>query len=106
MVRPTTTAPAAARAPSRAYGYTPGQGALVVNGKPAEELFTRERHRKLLDKPFTVTGTHGKFSAQIKCTGGGVSGWAGAIQHGIARALISAGPTYRPALKRAGLLTA
>ncbi len=83
----------------------PGQGAVVVNGKPAEEMFMRDHHRKLLDKPFIVTGTQGKFSAQIKCTGGGVSGWAGAIQHGITRALISAGPTYRPALKRAGLLT-
>jgi small subunit ribosomal protein S9 len=83
----------------------PGQGAVVVNGKPAEELFTRDIHRRLLDEPFAVTGTQGKFSAQIKCTGGGVSGWAGAIRHGVARALLTSDPSHRPALKRAGLLT-
>ncbi|MDA1239372.1 MAG: 30S ribosomal protein S9, partial [Chloroflexi bacterium] len=62
-------------------------------------------HRKLLDQPFAVTGTQGKFSAQIKCTGGGVSGWAGAIRHGIARALTVADEGNRRALRTEGLLT-
>ncbi len=83
----------------------PGEGAIVVNGKPAESLFARQIHRQQIEEPFVVTGTQGKFSAQIKCAGGGTSGWAGAIRHGIARALTASDESLRPPLKKAGLLT-
>ena len=83
----------------------PGSGAIVINGKPAEEIFTREVQRREFLEPLALTDTEGRFNAQIKCSGGGVSGWAGAIRLGIARALIEADTGLRPTLKRAGMLT-
>ena len=83
----------------------PGQGTIIVNGKPADELFSRAIYRQQIMEPLVVTGMEGRFNAQIKCAGGGVTGWAGAIRHGIARALIASDPDLRPPLKRAGLLT-
>jgi small subunit ribosomal protein S9 len=78
----------------------PGNGAIVVNGRPMEEIFTRDTHRAEVLSPLTRLGRDGKFSAQIKCAGGGVSGWAGAIQMGLARALVAADPSAKPTLKR------
>ncbi len=78
----------------------PGNGAIVVNGKPFEEIFTRDTHRAEILSPLTRLGREGRFSAQIKCEGGGISGWAGAIQMGIARALVASDPAIKPALKR------
>ena len=78
----------------------PGNGAVVVNGKPLEEVFSRESHRSEVLSPLTRLGREGRFSAQVKCEGGGVSGWAGAIQMGIARALVASDATVKPALKR------
>lgn len=78
----------------------PGNGAVVVNGKSFEEIFTRDTHRAEILSPLTRLGREGRFSAQIKCEGGGVSGWAGAIQMGIARALVASDPSIKPALKR------
>ncbi len=84
----------------------PGGGAIVVNGKPADEVFDRDLHRDEIMLPLKRAGAEGKFSAQVKCEGGGVSGWAGAIRLGIARALIEADPALRGTLKRApSLLT-
>ena len=83
----------------------PGAGAVVVNGKPAEQLFTRELQRREFLEPLALTNMEGRFNAQVKCTGGGISGWAGAIRLGIARALIEADAGLRPALKSAGMLT-
>jgi len=77
-----------------------GNGAIVINGKPFEEVFSRDTHRAEVLSPLTRLGREGKFSAQIKCDGGGISGWAGAIQMGIARALVASEPTVKPLLKR------
>lgn len=78
----------------------PGNGAVVVNGKPLEEVFSRDSHRAEVLSPLTRLGREGRFSAQVKCDGGGISGWAGAIQMGIARALVASDPNVKPALKR------
>jgi len=83
----------------------PGPGDLVVNGKPLEEAFPVLRHRNIILQPFKVTGTEGQFSATVKVEGGGTGGWAGAIRHGIARALVESDVALRPPLKKAGLLT-
>ena len=78
----------------------PGNGAVVINGKPMEEIFSRDIHRAEVLSPLTRLGREGRFSAQIKCEGGGISGWAGAIQMGIARALVASDESVKPALKR------
>ena len=83
----------------------PGQGAIIINGKPAEEIFSREAWRRQIEEPFAVTDMDGKFNAQIKCVGGGVSGWAGAVRLGIARALLASSDQLRPPLKKAGMLS-
>jgi small subunit ribosomal protein S9 len=78
----------------------PGNGAIVINGRPLEEVFSRDVHRNEVVSPLRRLGRDARFSAQIKCDGGGISGWAGAIQMGIARALVASDPTLKPALKR------
>lgn len=80
--------------------YPGGNGGIVVNGKAVEEVFTRPLHQLEINEPFKRLGVEGKFSAQIKCRGGGLSGWAGAIRLGIARALVEADGAVKPALKR------
>ena len=77
----------------------PGNGAVVVNGKPMEEIFTRDIHRAEVTSALRRLGKDARFSAQIKCEGGGVSGWSGAIQMGIARALVASDPALKPVLK-------
>jgi small subunit ribosomal protein S9 len=83
----------------------PGTGAVVINGKPLDELFVRAVHREAIMRPLTVTESQEKFNAQVKVEGGGISGWAGAISHGIARALVAADENLKPILRRNGLLT-
>ncbi|MFN8559605.1 MAG: 30S ribosomal protein S9 [Dehalococcoidia bacterium] len=83
----------------------PGGGAFVVNGRPVEEVFNRPLYNQQIMSPFRVTGTAGKFNVQVKVEGGGISGWAGAITHGIARALVAADESVKPQLRRFGLLT-
>ena len=83
----------------------PGQGPIVVNGKPFDELFLREGLRREILKPLMVTDTLDRFNVSIKVAGGGDSGHAGAIRHGIARALIQADESLKPVLRRHGLLT-
>src|SRR4051794_25297814 len=78
----------------------PGNGAIVINGKPMEEVFVRDLHRAEITAPLRRLGGPARFSAQIKCEGGGVSGWSGAIQMGIARALVASDPSSKPTLKR------
>ena len=78
----------------------PGNGAVIINGRPLEEVFSRDLHRAEILSPLRRIGREGRFSAQIKCEGGGVSGWAGAIQMGIARALVASDPLVKPSLKR------
>jgi len=82
-----------------------GNGSILVDGQDFSERFTREGHKKAILLPFNTTDTMGKYSASIKVMGGGISGQAGAISHGIARALVELDENYKPALKAAGLLT-
>ena len=83
----------------------PGDGSIVVNGKPASEYFGCAMTDGAIVLPFRVTETEGRYSASVLVAGGGVSGQVGAIRHGIARALVSAHPDARRALREAGLLT-
>jgi small subunit ribosomal protein S9 len=78
----------------------PGNGAIIVNGRPLEEALPREVLQMEATEPLRKIGKQSDFSAQIKCTGGGVSGWAGAIKMGIARALVAQDPESKPLLKR------
>jgi small subunit ribosomal protein S9 len=83
----------------------PGAGAIVVNGTPYEELFTRVVHRQTIEKPLVVTESSSKYSVMVKVTGGGITGQSGAISHGIARALVDADESFKPVLRHNGLLT-
>ena len=82
-----------------------GSGEIIVNGKPYDMLFTSFEHRRLITHPFLTTDTLGKFNAMVKVEGGGITGQAGAIRHGIARALVSTEERFRPLLRQEGLLT-
>jgi small subunit ribosomal protein S9 len=83
----------------------PGNGGITINGKPYEELFSRLEHRHMIESPFLVTDTIGKFRVTVKVEGGGASGQAGAIRHGIARALLKESELFKPFLRKEGLLT-
>jgi small subunit ribosomal protein S9 len=83
----------------------PGTGVVIVNGKPMEELFVRPLHRLTILQPLTVTEAQERFNAQVKVAGGGITGWAGAIAHGIARALVVSDENLKAVLRRHGLLT-
>lgn len=83
----------------------PGDGILVINGRTPSQYFGRSDLEKVVTQPLRVTEMVGRFVASIKVTGGGISGQAGAVCHGIARALIVADPELRGVLKKAGLLT-
>jgi small subunit ribosomal protein S9 len=84
----------------------PGEGEIVVNGRSLEQHFGNAISESDIRMPFRVTGTEGRFNALVKVEGGGVTGQAGAIRHGIARALLEMdADTNRVPLRQAGLLT-
>ena len=83
----------------------PGTGDVKVNGESLDEYFGSEILKVIVNQPFTVTNTVGKYDVIAKVTGGGYTGQAGAIRHGIARALNEANSEFRPALKSNGFLT-
>ena len=83
----------------------PGKGNFTINGKDINDYLNTDVLRTLAKQPFVVSGTEGKFDTIVKVEGGGLSGQAGAIRHGIARALNEANSEYRPALKSNGFLT-
>ncbi len=82
-----------------------GTGKIIINGRPFENYFPMETHRVVAAQPLTVTGTAEKYDAQISVTGGGPNGQAGAVRHGLARALLTVDANLRPLLKAEGLLT-
>lgn len=82
-----------------------GTGEIIVNGKPYQQLFPRIEHRRAIEMPFKATDTVGRYNVEVKVTGGGVTGQAGAIRHGIARALVTVNEHFKPLLRKEGLLT-
>ncbi|MFQ6672260.1 MAG: 30S ribosomal protein S9 [Candidatus Tectimicrobiota bacterium] len=84
---------------------SPGSGVITVNRQPIDEYFDRETSKMVIRQPFEVTGTVGNFDAFVTVRGGGKTGQAGAIKHGITKALVEAKAELRDPLKRAGLLT-
>jgi small subunit ribosomal protein S9 len=82
-----------------------GQGQITVNRRTFEDYFPRESLRLLVAQPLELTGTAAQFDVKVNVGGGGLSGQAGAVRHGIARALVRFDDKLRPQLKRAGLLT-
>lgn len=85
--------------------YPNGSGRIIVNEKPLEQYFVRERDILQILEPLKVTGTEGKFDITVRVRGGGISGQAGAIRLGIARALTLYDPELRPILRKGGFLT-
>jgi len=83
----------------------PGDGASWINGRTLEEYFPRASHRISVLSPLKVAGVEGTFDLRARVAGGGPTGQAGAVRHGIARALVEADPNLRVALKREGFLT-
>jgi len=83
----------------------PGNGQFIVNGRPVDEFLAREVLVQVAKQPFEVTGTEGRFDVRARVDGGGLAGQAGALRHGIARALTKSDENLRSALKQAGLLT-
>jgi small subunit ribosomal protein S9 len=82
-----------------------GGGAFTINGRPIEEFFPRPLHQTTARQPLTITGYEGNVDVRVRVHGGGVSGQAGAVRHGISRALIEVDPELRGELKRRGFLT-
>ena len=86
-------------------GVKPGSGVVMINGRPIDQYFARPVLQMLLHQPFQVTDRLGQFDVMATVKGGGLSGQAGAVRHGISRALILYEPELRPALKKVGFLT-
>lgn len=89
---------------ARVY-VTPGNGKITINKRDIEEYFGIDTLKVIVRQPFAVTGTEGKYDVTVNVYGGGYTGQAGAIRHGIARALNEANVEFRPTLKKAGFLT-
>ncbi len=83
----------------------PGKGDIVVNDKPVDVFFSRETGRMIVRQPLTLTDTLGKFDILVNVSGGGEAGQAGAVRHGITRALIEYDASLKTTLKQAGLVT-
>ncbi|MFD0694260.1 30S ribosomal protein S9 [Paenibacillus sp. GCM10027628] len=83
----------------------PGEGRIIINKRNLDEYFGLETLKLIVKQPLTLTETLGKYDVLVLANGGGISGQAGAIRHGISRALLKADPEYRGSLKKAGFLT-
>lgn len=106
-----------ATSPKRFYGVgrrktsiarlyiAPGDGQITVNKRPFENYFPRETLRMVILQPVDATGNVGKFNINVNVKGGGLSGQAGAIRHGVSRALLLLNPDYRKPLNKGGFLT-
>jgi len=89
---------------ARVY-LVPGSGTITVNKRDLDQYFGMETLKLIIRQPLEITGTTGKFDINVNVFGGGFTGQAGAIRHGISRALLLADSDLRPVLKKAGLLT-
>ena len=83
----------------------PGTGHVTINNKPIDQYIDRETSKMVVFQPLTLTGTFGKLDIMVNVHGGGISGQAGAIKHGVSKALLEYNPEFREILKRAGFLT-
>ena len=83
----------------------PGTGEIVVNKRKFEDYFPNETHRMVIRQPLQLTDSAGKYDITINVDGGGIAGQAGAVRHGITKALIEINGDYRPRLKKAGFVT-
>jgi small subunit ribosomal protein S9 len=92
-------------ATARVRLYPGDDGNIIVNDRPVEEYFSRKRDVLHLTEPLQATETQDSFNVTVKVNGGGISGQAGAVRHGIARALLEADPNLRPTLRKGGFLT-
>lgn len=92
------------RAVARVRLY-PGEGEMVINGKPLQEYFSRTQDWLDVNAPFKLTNSEKRFNLSVLVNGGGVTGQAHAVRHGVARALLLADPAFKPVLRRAGFLT-
>lgn len=90
---------------ARVHLFPNGTGSITVNGRSLDDYFGLETLKLIVRQPFAATDTMDKFDVEATVTGGGVTGQAGAIRHGIARALLQVEDSYRAPLKAAGLLT-
>ena len=84
---------------------TEGKGQILINGKPLDDYFPRQALRTMARQPLLTAGYESSVDVQVRVHGGGIAGQAGAVRHGIARALTDVDPELRPELKRRGLLT-
>jgi len=83
----------------------PGEGRIIINNRPLDEYFGLETLKLIVKQPLNLTDTADKYDVLVIANGGGISGQAGAIRHGISRALLKVDAEYRPLLKKAGFLT-
>lgn len=83
---------------------TPGSGQIIINNRPVEEYFPVEATREEMIQPFKITNTLGTYDVKATVVGGGIAGQAGAVRHGITRALVSVNPDFRLSLKKAGFI--
>ena len=83
---------------------TPGSGEIIINNRPVEEYFPIEATREEMIQPFKITNTLGSYDVRATVVGGGIAGQAGAVRHGITRALVSVNPDFRLSLKKAGFI--
>jgi small subunit ribosomal protein S9 len=82
----------------------PGKGIITINNRTIEDYFGRETAKMVVEQPFVLTDTYGSLDVKVNVTGGGISGQAAAIRHGITKALLQFNPELRPILKKAGLI--
>ena len=90
---------------ARVHVYEGGTGVITINGRDIDDYFGLETLKLLVRQPLVTTGVVGQVDVNVTVAGGGVTGQAGAIRHGVARALLLMNPEFRPALKAAGFLT-
>jgi small subunit ribosomal protein S9 len=83
----------------------PGSGDIVINGRPLDQFFGRETARMIVKQPLAHANLEGRFDIKVNVDGGGTTGQAGAIRHGITRALLAYDETLRPSLRKAGFVT-